>query len=421
MKKLNTLILAILLSLFSTSAWVAEDHNQPQQHKDARDGENKHDEEHEHGSEDKQEDEHGHGSENNKEDEHGHGSENKQGDEHAEGAVELNPLQRQTAQIVVTEIKFNSVPEEIRAPGEVVANAYRSTKVTPRIDAQVVKRHARLGQHVRQGQVLVTLSSVDMAEAQGQLLVSDREWKRVKKLGRKVVSERRYIEAQVAYQQAYAKVIAYGMTKTQIESLLKQQDASKATGEFELLAAQNGTVIKDEFIVGEIIEPGRILFVITDENQLWVEARLTPEDGSKIETGAVARVLAGKTWLQGKVVQAHHTLDESTRTLAVVIEVPNEDDKLHPGLFVDTFILSSKQSEAITIPEKATIRSTDGDWVVFVELEAGHYKPMEVKIIRTVNDTVVVEGIEPGTRIVTQGVFFLQSELAKSGFDIHNH
>ena len=34
---------------------------------------------------------------------------------------------------------------------------------------------------------------------------------------------------------------------------------------------------------------------------------------------------------------------------------------------------------------------------------------------------VVTEGLEPGTRVVTQGAFFLQSELAKGGFDTHNH
>jgi len=399
MKKLNIWTLSLLLALFSTGAWAAAEDkkNEAQQHEEKA----------------------GHDHVDKHENEHGNDSKNE--DEHAKGGVELSPAQLQAAQIVVTKIQFNKIPEEIKAPGEVVIDAYRTTKVTPRIAAQVMKRHARLGQRIRSGQVLVTLSSVDMAEAQGKLLVSDREWKRVKKLGSKIVSEQRYVEAQVAYQQAYAKVIAYGMTKAQVESLLKERDASKATGEFELLATQDGTVIKDDFIVGEIIEPGRILFVITDENKLWVEARLTPEDGTKFEIGAAARILSGKNWLQGKVVHAAHTLDESTRTLTAVIEVPNLDDQLHPGLFVDTRIQSKQQSDAIAIPEKATIRSADGDWVVFVELEAGQYLPMEVELLRVIDDQVIVKGLKPGMRIATQGVFFLQSELAKGGFDIHNH
>ena len=35
--------------------------------------------------------------------------------------------------------------------------------------------------------------------------------------------------------------------------------------------------------------------------------------------------------------------------------------------------------------------------------------------------SAVIEGVVPGTRVVTRGAFFLQSELAKSGFDIHAH
>jgi hypothetical protein len=33
----------------------------------------------------------------------------------------------------------------------------------------------------------------------------------------------------------------------------------------------------------------------------------------------------------------------------------------------------------------------------------------------------VIEGVPAGSRVVTQGAFFIQSELAKSGFDVHNH
>ncbi len=394
MKRLTIFPVMIMLAFNPVGGWAAENHNEK-----------------DHMASGHEETGHGH------EDGHNDGH----GDESDEGGVELSAEQLQAAGIIVSDVQLNKIPEEIHAPGEVVINAYQSTKATPRISAQIIKRHSRLGQSVKKGQVLVTLSSVEMAEAQGQLLVSDREWSRVKKLGRKVVSERRYLEAQVARQQAYAKVLAFGMTKHQVESLIKERDVSKATGEFELMSTQNGTVIKDDFIVGEIVEPGRVLYEITNENSMWVEARLTPEDAEKIKLDAHARVRLGTSWLTGRVVQAHHTLDKTTRTLAVVIEVPNINDRLHPGLFVDTRIQSALQGDVLTIPEKATIRSVDGDWVVFIEMEAGHYKPVEVEIKRAINEHVVIEGLEPGMRIVTEGVFFLQSELAKSGFEIHNH
>ena len=354
--------------------------------------------------------------------EHGHEEGGTAHDEHGEeAAAELSEAHINMAGIEVTRVKSASVAEQVIAPGEVVLNAYKTARVTPRIEAQILKRKARLGEHVSEGQPLVTLSSVDMAEAQGTLLVADREWRRVKKLGRKVVSERRYIEAQVARQQAFARVLAYGMTREQINDLLQKGKASSATGSFDLLSPQAGTIINDDFIVGELAEPGRLLFSITDESTLWVDARLTPEEAGLVEAGQNALIKTGKLELPGKVIQVKHALDERTRTWPVRIEVANPDDRLHPGLFVTAEIQSNRKETAIAVPVTAVLRSPDGDWQVFVEKEPGHYVPKEVEVVRTVGDRMVVSGLEEGERIVSKGAFFIQSEIAKSGFEVHNH
>ncbi len=176
--------------------------------------------------------------------------------EEEESTLTLSRAEQESAGIVTARVESRALGEEITAPGEVFINSYQSAQVTPRIDAQVVKRHAHLGEQVKQGQPLVTLSSVEMAKAQGDLVVATREWQRVKELGAEVVSARRYVEVQVAQQQAYARVAAFGMTETQISGLLKDSDASKATGDFDLLAPQQGTVIADDFVLGQMVSPG---------------------------------------------------------------------------------------------------------------------------------------------------------------------
>jgi len=344
---------------------------------------------------------------------HGHGE--------AASDAELSDAQRRMAGIETLVVKRQSLGGAITAPGEATLNAYRTTKVTPRTPAQVMKRHVRLGDHVKKGQSLVTLSSVEMAEAQGALMEANVELRRVKKLGRKVVSEKRFVAAQIAYQQAYAKVLAFGMTKKQIESLMKKDNAARATGEFRLLSFQDGTVISDDFVVGELIEPGHVLMEISDESVLWVEARLTPEDAARIALGSSARVQVGKRWLSGKVTQARHTLDETTRTLAVHIEVANRNDELHPGQFVTAVIEGKEKLQGIVVPLAAVLRSPDGDWQVLVESAPGRFEPKEVEVLSTVGDQMLIEGIAEGTTIVSKGAFFVQSEIAKSGFSVHNH
>ncbi len=343
------------------------------------------------------------------------------GDHEEEGAAELTPAQIRTAGIEVMTVHVEPVADILVAPGEVMLNAYRTSRVTPRIPAQIVKRHAYLGDHVASGDPLVTLSSVEVAEAQGQLLVSDREWKRVQKLGRKVVSERRYIEAQVARQQAFAKVLAYGMTEQQVRELLRPGNAARANGELELLSPQAGTVIEDDFVVGELAEPGRVLFTVTDESRLWVDARLNANEANLVKVGSRARIRIGEQWLNGKVIQTRHALDEATRTLSLRLEVANPDDQLHPGQFVTAEIESALVQPAIAVPMGAVLRSPDGDWQVFIEEAPGRYEPREVEVQRTVGKRLVVEGLKEGERIVSKGAFFIQSEIAKSGFEVHNH
>jgi len=353
--------------------------------------------------------------------EQGHEQHHEELDDHQENLVELEKNQINAAGIEILRVEQGHYPDIISAPGEVTLNAYRTSKVTPRIDAQITQRHVRLGQAVTQGQSLVTLSSVEMAEAQGGLLVADREWNRAKALGRKVISERRFLEAQVARQQAYAKVVAYGMTESQLEALLKEGDVSKAAGSFELLSPQDGTVISDDFIVGEVAEAGRVLFSITDESALWIDARLTPDDAAVVDVGASANISIGDLRLIGKVIQTQHSLDESTRTLSVRLEVSNPDDQLHPGQFVTAAIPSKHVNPGIAVPVDAVLRSPDGDWQVFVEEVPGRFVAKEVEVQHSLGDKMIIEGLQAGTRVVSKGAFFIQSEIAKSGFEIHDH
>ncbi|NOX68667.1 MAG: efflux RND transporter periplasmic adaptor subunit [Gammaproteobacteria bacterium] len=354
-------------------------------------------------------------------DEEEHGDHDEEGGEEGEGgATEITVAQQRVAGIVIEALQPQSLAAEIGAPGEVTLNAYLTRKVTPRITAQIMQRHVRLGERVTIGQPLVTLSSVQLAEAQGELQVAEREWRRVESLGRSTVSARRYTEAQVAQQQAISRVGSYGMTAEQIKALLEGGTAI-ADGTFQLLATQPGTVIRDDFIEGEFVEPGRELFEISDETQIWVEANLTPEEALGVKTGARARVKAGTTWFEGRVVQAYHVLNETTRTLGVRIEVANPDERLHPGLFVDTRIEGAALIDVFAVPEEAVLRGPDGDWVVLVEEAPGKFESLEIEVVRTVAGMAVIEGVPAGTRIVTQGAFFVQSEIAKSGFEIHNH
>ncbi|MBF0098867.1 MAG: efflux RND transporter periplasmic adaptor subunit [Magnetococcales bacterium] len=325
------------------------------------------------------------------------------------------------AGIVSSPLSAQSVASEIQAPGEVKFNAYRSAKVNPRISAQIISREAKLGDGVKKDQSLIILSSIEMAQAQGELIVSSKEWARVNELGAKVVSDRRFIEAKVAFNQSKAKVTAYGMTENQISDFLNTKHNPQPDGVFRLLAPIAGTIIRDDFILGELIEPGRVLFEISDESSIWVEAQVSPEDGKKIAVGSLARVKSGNTIISGRVIQVQHLLDETTRTLGVRVEVPNDADSLHPGTFVDVLISGRDHVNVLALPKEAVLRNPDGDFVIFLEMKPGEFHAKEIKVVRSEGDLVIIDGIDAGQSVVVKGAFFVQSEFAKSAFQAHNH
>lgn len=310
----------------------------------------------------------------------------------------------------------------VMGPAEIQANAYRSSIVTPRVPAIVIERHVKLSDTVKIGTPLVTIFSREAADAEGAFLVADREWRRVRRLGREVVSERRYLEAEVVRDSAEAQLLSYGFTQEAVDAIaVPGARKSRSLGEFTLLASQDGTVVSDDFKNGELVEPGQTLVEIIDLENVWAIARMSPNDTASIRVGSRAWIRHDSFQLEASVEQIYSTVDEETRTVNVRLLVPNVARTLRPGQFAQAEIESVGEERVLAVPNEALVRSADGDWVIFVQDEDLGLKPVEVERVRVVGGQTVIEGIPNGSAVAISGAFFLQSELAKSGFDIHNH
>ena len=333
----------------------------------------------------------------------------------------LTAQAQKMAGVVIATLEPKVLTDLIAAHGEVIPNANLTSKITTRVSAQVIQRRVQEGEHIKEGQILITLSSVDMAKTQAELLMASQEWTRMQSLGRDAVSGKRYSESQIAYQRAYSTALAYGMTEKEISELLRTQKPTQAKGEFNLVAPRTGTVFNMHASEGELIEPGRMLLQIVDEGTVWIDAKLPPDLMRTAKIGDVARIAVNSHTLKGRVIQVHHQLDETTRTRSVRVEVDNVDDLLHPGQFVNCQIEAGQTAPVLAVPTEAVIRTADGDSAVYVEKKQDEFQPIEVKVIQTIDNHSVIEGIAAGTRIVIKGAFFIHSELNKKGFDSHGH
>jgi cobalt-zinc-cadmium efflux system membrane fusion protein len=197
-------------------------------------------------------------------------------------------------------------------------------------------------------------------------------------------------------------------------SLTKSADASKAVGAFNLYAKQDGTIMRDDFVAGEFVEPGRVLFEISDETTVWVDARLSGADGAQIPPGTPVRVKTSSgAEFPGTVLQLRHQINEATRTLSARISVGNIDDNLHAGQFVTAMIQTGKTQPLLAVPQTA-VTLMGGEPQVFV-LEGDQFVPTPVLLGAEYGNWVVIKGgLSLGDEVAISQVFLLKSLILKS-------
>ena len=338
-------------------------------------------------------------------------------------ADEADPLTLDAAAIrdigiVVDTLAARSLTDELKAPGEVRADAYSTVLVSPRVEAHVLARKARLGDVVKAGQPLVVLSSVQVAETQGQLIVAEQDWRRIAALGPEAVSARRYNEAKVQRDQARAKLRAYGLAEGQIATLLRRGSAA-ADGSFELLAPTAGRITTDEFLLGERVEPGRALFTLVEEDTVWVVAQLAPAEAERVRPDDSVRILAHDDVIRGQVIGRSHQTDERTRTVPVRIAVDNRKDLLHPGELVEVRLALGGSASTLALPVEAIVLLQNQP-TAFLARDHGRFEPVALQTGETRDGwTVVRQGAKAGDRYVRKGAFALKARLLRSQLGEH--
>ena len=401
MKAIHSTILCAILTLLGTPlAHAADEHGHDEAEHAAEADHSDEDADHD---EKEEEDGHGHG---------GHGGEKK-------SDAELSDEQVNMASIVVTELRPRQIDFQIHAPGEIKNNGYSSYRVSARTPSIVLRRHVALGETVTPDQKLVTLFSDEVAEAQAAYRVAASEWQRVKALGRQAVGDKRYIGAQGDMEASLGKLEAYGLADSDIQAL--ESGTRVKLGEYSLRAAAASVVLSDDFHQGQRVDAGETIMDLADETELWVEARLPPGPALAVPVGTPALINTGGESFPARVTQEAHKIDPRSRTRIVRLVVDNADHKLHSGLFADVAFQFKTPEPVMALPESAVLRGADGDWQVFVETAQGRYEPREVELVQTLGEHLVISGVASGSRVVTSGAFFVQSEIAKSGFEVHNH
>ncbi|MEI9887565.1 MAG: efflux RND transporter periplasmic adaptor subunit [Rhizomicrobium sp.] len=333
--------------------------------------------------------------------------------ERTTGGIVVSAEQRRAAGIVVAPLRASPLPRVYRAPGEVKADNYTAGIVSSRVTATVVSRSAKLGDRVVKGQALVTLYSHDVATAQSEFLLARRNLARMLHL-KDMIARQLVDEAVVKEQEARSRLESFGLPASDIAAMASGGLTGTRLGQFALAAPDSGSIIDDNFRVGDVVDAGKTLFQIANLTGVWIEAAVSPAVLPQI-TDDEALVTAGELSRKAKVLQKRDTVDEATRTVGVRLKAENADGMLRPGQFVEVELYGGREP-VLNLPTSAVLREPGGRWVVYVRRPDATFAAHPVRVLYAAGDRTAIAGIAPGTPVVMAGAFFVQSEGGKAAF-----
>ena len=102
----------------------------------------------------------------------------------------------------------------------------------------------------------------------------------------------------------------------------------------------------------------------------------------------------------GKVERTANALDPNTRTLLTQVDVPNPNDALRPGMYLQVKFVAARAAPAVLIPSAALVTQNNGTEVALLDKnQAVQYR--KVHLGRDFGTEVeVVSGLEGGETVI---------------------
>jgi cobalt-zinc-cadmium efflux system membrane fusion protein len=116
---------------------------------------------------------------------------------------------------------------------------------------------------------------------------------------------------------------------------------------------------------------------------------------------------------EGHVTTIGLTVDPNTRRVLVRSEIKDPRHELWAGMFATFVIQTGNPIRSLAVPFAGVVREGDGTMVVWVTTDRRHFTKRVVKIgLQTDGYHQIVEGLQPGELVATEGALFLNNALA---------
>lgn len=253
--------------------------------------------------------------------------------------------------------------------------------IAPQTPMRIKKVYVEVGDHVRAGQKLAEMDAVNLNQTRLQMENDKTEFERVDEL---------YKVGGISKSTWDSKKLAYEISKSTYENLLENTF---------LTSPISGLVTKRNYDSGDMYGGGTPIYVVEQIQPVKLMVNVSEVLLTKVKKGMDVEVkldVFGSEIFQGTIKLIHPSIDPSTRTFPVEIQIRNADERILPGMFARiTFNYGSENR--VMVPDRAIIKQTgSSDRFVYVCKDGTSYYRKVTTGQLIGNEYEILEGLESG-------------------------
>lgn len=302
----------------------------------------------------------------------------------------------ETVAVTVATVDEREYAPVLNFSGTVEAN--RKANLATTLPGRVEKIYFKEGDYIPQGKIIAELSDEMLIQAMVEYETLKKDFERIRRLKEKGsvrVIDYDHIKAKYEASEAKVRLMRKNTTITAPFSGVLTDIMIEEGENYALMPSLSSDFkLKSGILTLMQLNPLKVKIEVNEKNLRFVsKGTLAKMRFDAIPDGEFT----------GKVRMIKPTLNLSTRTTTVEIELENSKRKIKPGMYANVELVLDKVT-GLFVPLNAIYRQIGtGDDYLFVVDAENKVKRVLINRIQTIGDEVVVSGVSKGLRVVIDG------------------
>jgi cobalt-zinc-cadmium efflux system membrane fusion protein len=345
----------------------------------------------------------------------------------AEAFIELS--EKQAASLKIGAIGSHEFAILKTAVGTIDFNENLLVQVFSQYPGKIIKAFYNVGDDVKQGDILFTIDSPDLLQAESTLLAAAGVLELQKKTLARVTGllksggmAQRDVDqstsdeqtAEGAFKAAKDSVRIFGKSDAEIDQIVLNR---KVESTLVVPSPITGRIVTRNAAPGFLTQPGTPPppFQIADVSSMWMIANVIETDAPAYKLGQEVEVRVPA--YPDKVFKGHVTnlspmIDPNSHRQVVRSEIEDPEHLLRSGMYASFVIRVGNPVTSLAIPADGVVREGDGTMSVWSTADKRHFTKRTVNTgIRQDDWVQILDGIQPGETVVREGAVFLSNKL----------